>query len=274
MIVFGGDDGSTMNTGGQFDPAANSWTTITTTNAPSKRYLHKSIWTGSKMIVFGGTSNGGTTGSLNSGAIYDPSANSWTTLSLTNAPSRRFYHSSVWTGSKMLVFGGVTSGLFGSAVNTGASFDPSTNTWTTLSTTGAPSSRYYHTAVWTGLKMVTFGGISTSGSGSYFNTGGIYDPLTNTWTTTSTTGAPRYRGYHTTAWTGSQMLIFAGYDGRNYLNTGGAFDPVANSWLTISTTNAPTRRVYHSGTWIGSRYIVFGGDDGSDTLNTGGSYIP
>jgi hypothetical protein len=50
-----------LNTGGQYDPVGDSWTATTTTEAPSARELHTAVWTGSHMIVWGG-SGGGPTG--------------------------------------------------------------------------------------------------------------------------------------------------------------------------------------------------------------------
>ena len=48
----------------------------------------------------------------------------------------------------MIVWGG-TNGFGG--FNTGSRYNPSTNTWTGLPTSGGvPAGRYLHTAVWTG----------------------------------------------------------------------------------------------------------------------------
>ena len=60
--------------------------------------------------------------------------------------------------------------------------DPSTDFWTATSTTNAPAGREYHTAVWTGSEMIVWGGVSGF---SYSNTGGRYNPGTDTWTSTS-----------------------------------------------------------------------------------------
>ena len=49
--------------------------------------------------------------------------------------------------------------------------------------------------------MVVWGGYGSSIS---LNTGGRYDPATDTWTPTSTVGAPSARSYHTAVWTGSR----------------------------------------------------------------------
>ncbi|GAH95073.1 unnamed protein product, partial [marine sediment metagenome] len=46
----------------------------------------------------------------------------------------------------------------------------------------------------------------------------------------TTTGAPAGRYDHTAVWTGSEMLIWGGFDGiTDTLNTGGRYNPVSNS---------------------------------------------
>jgi Galactose oxidase, central domain len=52
MIVWGGSNGSYLNTGGRYDPSTNSWTATSTTNAPDARYYHTAVWTGSQMIAW------------------------------------------------------------------------------------------------------------------------------------------------------------------------------------------------------------------------------
>ncbi len=96
-----------------------------------------------------------------------------------------------------------------------------TGSWTATSTTGAPSARDVHTAVWTGSEMIVWGGYSIG----LVNSGGRYNPLTNTWTATTTTGAPSGRFYYTAVWTGSQMIVWGGWDGINFFNTGSRYSP-------------------------------------------------
>ena len=56
MIVWGGlaETGFPTNTGGRYNPATDSWTATSTTNAPTARQIHTAVWTGSEMIVWGG----------------------------------------------------------------------------------------------------------------------------------------------------------------------------------------------------------------------------
>ena len=128
----------------------------------------------------------------------------WTATSPTNAPSARNYHTAVWTGSEMIIWGGWN----GPGLNTGGRYDPSTDTWTATSTTNAPDARLIHTAVWTGSEMIVWGGFDNMPR--YSNTGGRYNPATDSWTATSTANAPTARASGTPVWTGSEMIVWGG----------------------------------------------------------------
>ena len=261
MIIWGGGDSasSSLNTGGLYDPVADLWTSTSTTSAPHGRSQTKAVWTGKVMLVWGGDISE----SIYPGGSYLPDTDTWVTITNTNAPSDRYGHSAVWTGSKMIVWGGYYSPA-GSLYGNGGLYDPETNVWTTVSTTGAPSARRNHTAVFTGSKMIIWGGVGTD----YFSDGALYDPITNTWTATSTTNAPTSRELQSAIWSGGKMLIWGGYRATN-LNSGGQYDPFSDSWTSITTTGAPEARARHSAVWTGSKMIVFGGG-----FNTGGQYDP
>jgi hypothetical protein len=69
MIVWGGYAMGFLNTGGRYDPAADSWTATSTTAAPSQRDRPTAVWTGTEMIVWGGESS---SGMENTGFLYCP----------------------------------------------------------------------------------------------------------------------------------------------------------------------------------------------------------
>ena len=172
VIIWGGEgDPAAFNTGARYDPSTDTWTATSLTNAPDGRSDHTAVWTGSEMIIWGGSGN---PGSLNSGARYHPSTDTWTALSLTNAPEARSDHTAVWTGTEMTIWGGATGGATPSLLNTGARYNPSTDTWSTTSLTSRPDGRSNHTAVWTGTEMIIWGGFDSLYSD--LNTGGIYRP--------------------------------------------------------------------------------------------------
>jgi hypothetical protein len=54
MIVWGGTNGSHLNSGGHYDPGNDTWAATTAISAPTGRYDHAAVWTGKRMIVWGG----------------------------------------------------------------------------------------------------------------------------------------------------------------------------------------------------------------------------
>ncbi len=98
--------------------------------------------------------------------------------------------------------------------------------------------------------------------------------IDDTWTATSTTNNPTARASDTAVWTGSEMIVWGGYNGVKYWNTGGRYNPSTDSWTATSTINAPDARASHTAVWTGSEMIVWGGYAGSSFLNTGGKYNP
>jgi N-acetylneuraminic acid mutarotase len=242
-----------------------AWTPTASTGAPAARNSHTAVWTGSRMIVWGGLN----TYPLGDGGLYDPVTDTWIATSATGAPSARYNHAAVWTGTEMVVWGGMQ--FFGVRADTGGRYDPVANTWTATTTTGAPTARYGHRAVWTGSRVVVWGGHD----GAYVNTGGRYDPVGNAWSATTTADAPTARLAHTAVWTGTRMVVWGGLGtGTTYLATGGLYDPAGDTWTATATSGAPTGRYRHTGVWTGTLVVVWGGHDGANFLDTGGSYDP
>lgn len=256
-------------------PQAEAWIGATsTTSAPSAREDHDAAWTGSRMILWGGESSGT---KLNSGGVYDPATDLWTgATSTTGAPSIRTLHTLVRAGSELIVWGGST----GSSPSPGSTYygdgyrySPATDTWLgAISMSNAPTARSLHTAVWTGSRMIIWGGYDGT---NLVNTGGIYEPHTDTWEgSTSTVNAPTPRLHHVAVWTGTEMIIWGGQDGSGNVANGKKYDPVTDQWTTISSVGAPTARQAATAVWTGQEMVVWGGFVGGVSVDTGGRYDP
>jgi N-acetylneuraminic acid mutarotase len=273
MIVWGGEAGATdLNTGGRYDPVADAWTeTSTRVGVPSPRSGPTAVWTGAEMIVWGGTQ---VITPLRTGGRYDPATDGWTpTSSGPGVPSAREDHTAIWTGDEMIVWGGKTGSL---KQKTGGRFDPAADAWTATSTgAGVPSPRDRHSAVWTGTEMIVWGGIGDD-SQAYTHSGGRYDPLTDSWSATSTEApVPVGRADHQAVWTGSEMVVWGGISLTNYEETGGRYDPATDSWVaTALGAEVPIRRYDHTAIWTGSEMIVWGGWRRYGPLDSGGRYDP
>ncbi len=280
MIIWGGFAGEYFNTGGCYDPLTNSWSaTSEGIGVPDGRYRHTAIWTGEEMIVWGGYAYSNVDQYYNSGGRYDPVSNSWTPTSIAaNCPQGRARAAAVWTGEEMIVWGGSNYSCPGNEIylNTGGRYSPISDRWATISTAGhCPSERRNHSAVWTGVEMIIWGGYAYKNGEKYFDTGSRYNPTDDSWKATSTVwDCPSGRIAHTAVWTGSTMIVWGGLtDYDDYLPTGGCFDPIADVWsATSESEGCPSGRAGHTVVWTGSEMIVWGGKTNLGPSSAGGRY--
>ena len=237
-----------------------------TSAPPEARSGATAVWTGSELIVFGGTNSYGL---HSNGGRYDPATDGWKPLSPVAAPSPRSEHTAVWTGTEMIVFGGSTGLL--QATGDGARYSPATDSWTPLPAANAPSPRVRHTAVWTGSAMIVFGGTDY---GSPNADGARFDPSTNSWTPLPSSGlAPREAA--TAVWTGSEMVVFGGRSfGVGIFGDGARYSPATDSWLALDAAGAPSPRSAHTAAFVGSRMVVWGGLGPNGNLGDGASWAP
>ncbi len=264
MTVFGGNVGhfgGSQGTGARYDPTS-GWSDISAAGAPSARAFHSAVWTGTRMLVWGGGESGarGYTG-----AQYVAASNSWIPMT-TIGP--RANHTAVWTGNEMIVWGGNVS-FGGSQTNTGARYDATLATWTPTSAVGAPAARSGHYAVWTGTEMIAWAGLGAGGS---LDSGGRYDPLTDTWRGMS---APGFSGLAGTSaavvWSGTEMIAWGG--SQQY---GGRYDPIQDIWRQTAPLTQAAPRFDAAAAWTGQEMIVWGGrsQNGSTLYSDGGRYDP
>ncbi len=272
MIVWGGG----VTTGGRYDPATDSWVPTSVSNAPEARTKGTAVSTGTKMIVWGGCGvSGGCFTPLKTGATYDPAADRWTATSLGGAPAERYELTSVWTGSRMIVWGGCANAQCSTQFNDGGRYDPAGDGWAPVDTTAGPSQRAGHSAVWTGTEMIVWGGCHGGECQLVLNTGGRYDPATNSWVPTSTENAADSRVGHSAVWTGAEMIVWGGHNNIGQTSSGKRYDPATDHWTMTNILTAALARENQTAVWTGTEMIVWGGNvQGMGPHNGGGRYNP
>ena len=244
MIVWGGTSTANFGASGAVSTGARlsttGWAQVSTTNAPSPRLHHTAVWTGTELVVWGGTS--GANAPLGDGGRYNPVTNSWTAMPSANAPAARSKHIAVWTGREMLIWGGTGSS---GALADGARWSPTTNTWTAMPS-GAPDGDRLVSA-WTGSSWVVLDGLTVA----------AYLPSQNVWR--DLPDAPRARTSDNAAfaWSGTELLLWGPAPGDRY-------NPFTGTWSQLAAMQQPSARVRASGVWTGVTFIVFGGDTRTD----------
>lgn len=137
--------------GAAFNPTTGMWRTIATAPIEGRSYP-AAIWTGTEMIVWGGSSNGQT---LAGGAAYDPAADTWRTLPAAPIDSA-MKSTALWTGDEVIVLGGMRTVSPGGAeaIADGAAYNPATDQWRILPPLPGTSLPPYPQAVWTGSAVI------------------------------------------------------------------------------------------------------------------------
>jgi hypothetical protein len=268
MILWGGVDSSyndytgniysqfLANDGAKYNPTTNSWTTISTTGAPTARYSSSAAWTGTYMVVWGGY---GQSNVIEDGARYNPSSNTWSAIpTSTPAPGAGDQTKSFWTGTYVLVLGNLDSI---------GRYNPNTNTW--IASANFPGGINYdkNATVWTGTELLVFMRFS--------NQIYKYNPSTNTWTgPISITGTyfpdPNFF-LESAVWTDTEMILYGEiYDyalSKTSTNLYYRYNPVSNSFVTTNSEYIQSNRLMDGGSiflragsvlflWGGYTYVV------------------
>lgn len=255
MLVWGGFGASGyLDSGGRFQLATQAWLPISTTGAPIARSQHMAIWTGSRMFVWGGQNGAGL---LRNGGSYDPTSDSWQSFGSLSAPEARKNMSVVHAGDRLLIWGG--EGGAGE-LNSGAQFLLDANnvplSWSSVTLGNAPTARSGHSAVWTGSRMIVWGGVR---SGNLLADGASYDPVNDVWSSLSAISEPAARRGHSAVWNGSEMVIWGGEAAAGSLAAGAAYNPATDTWRSLTNGGSPIARSGGRSVWSGTELLVFGG---------------
>jgi N-acetylneuraminic acid mutarotase len=213
------------------------------------RYYATGVWTGSKMVVFGGVPTGG--GTLSDGAAYDVAKDTWS--SLPAAVGKRFRHTAVWTGTDMIVWGGNT---LSGAVASGESFSLATSSWKPISASPL-SARFDHVAVWadTTKEMLVWGGSTATPDGA------AYNPATDTWRTLPASPLT-VRSRAAAVWTGTEMVVWGGIDAGSttLFQDGARYNPSTNTWTALpAAPSSLNGRARMGVAFTGTDVLLWGG---------------
>jgi hypothetical protein len=173
-VSWGGYAAMSQNDGGLYDPAANAWKPVSTAGAPSARSHAKVVWSGSTFAVWGGRGDADTK-DLSDGFLYDPTNDTWSEMNAASRPENLFFYNSYVMADGNLFF-------FDAHNRQGAILDVAHNRWSTLDLAGGPPDRGGQIVLWTGSRLMVWGGGESMVTGPdlvqsrYFNDGAIFTP--------------------------------------------------------------------------------------------------
>jgi hypothetical protein len=255
----------------RYDLAAKAWSEIPTTGAPFPRQQYGSVLVGTKLYLWGGRDaleKNPYSGVLGTGLVLDLVTHAWTETSATSAPIGRVSPSMVWTGARILVWNGIPDLRYGSyATDTGALYDPATDTWSPIAPAG--TSKNFHTGVWAGSRFVSM------------TAGRCYDPAVDVWSACG----PSLEGAAQVGFAGgaiglgakapaSALVMCAGSDGGVDVGGEGGVDGGADGGCVRVDAGAPPepRSQTSMGLLIGSKAVYYGGQEKGRTVGNGIAY--
>ena len=138
--------------------------------------------------------------------------------------------------------------------------------WQRTASIAILQARQSHSAVWTGMEMIVWGGFQSGPGAPNLDDGARYRPGSDSWVAMNRTGAPIGRHGHVAVWTGSEMIVWGG----GTLFDGGRYDPITDTWRPMASTHLVGGGSLKA-VWTGSEMLVVGGggmgryDPASDT---------
>ena len=133
-------------------------------------------------------------------------------------PQARSFHSAVWTGSEMIIWGGVGDAV----LSDGGRYDPVTDNWKMISTSALRLGGGDGQGVWSGSEAIFWVGS---------NPGGRYNPVTDSWKLMSIVNAPSERLGHTAVWTGTEMIVYGGIGTDSIAKR---YNPATDTWTNAT----------------------------------------
>ena len=252
-------------------PAANSqvtgkWTTTSSAGFQGRNSFVSCVVNG-KIYLIGG--NADATGALLSTVqVYDPSGDAWTTLTTTGTFTPRYNLAASVVDGKIYIFGGCNDPQESNAgmVTAVEVFDPATNVWTALTTTGTFTPRDNLCSCVVNGKIYVIGGFDGAVDLTAVE---IFDPATTAWSTPTTTGSFEQRGVFAIAVIDGKIYTLGGYDNGVLTSKTQVLDPATNIWTTLSTTGTFTPRwAMGYGVINGKIFLAGGGSLSGGILNT------
>jgi N-acetylneuraminic acid mutarotase len=247
-------------------------------NSTQRNANRLAVWTGDEVIAWGlirGNYDSviGDYNNFLGGARYNPTYDNWTSMSSEGGPDlvadfqpedplfdNDVMPRALWTGNKMIIEGAGTNGSWLAYI-----YDPSTDSWSRPSTSGAPIIEFIAPeSVWTGSKLIVWGVNSINDVAVL--TGSVYDPSADSWSPMPNQSVDGFTGEDFfwmnlfITWAGSEMVLGGVEDGFENVLVTYSFDPQANEWSVIDRVNdVPFLELdEQEPIWTGSELIVGG----------------
>src|SRR5579872_301653 len=247
-----------------FAQVQGQWATTGTMQSPRELNVQVRLGNGA-VLSAGGLDNNNNL--LASAELYSPATGAWS-LTASMAEARELFPAVVLTNGKVLVVGGL--GIGNTVLSAAELYDPTAGTWSSAGSLSVARLGHTATLLSNGTVLVT-GGCTTYSCSADTAVSEIYNPATNSWSTTGSLNTARF--YHTAVLlqTGKVLVI----DGTTGAATTSCelYDPSKGTWSNAASTNAA--RYHHASTLLpDGKVLLTGGTTSRYPIGSAELYDP
>jgi N-acetylneuraminic acid mutarotase len=245
-----------------FAQTQGAWTTTGTMQTGREFNAQAKIASG-KVLSMGGVD--GSNNILSSAEVYSSSSGKWT-LTGSMASAREYFAAVTLTTGKVLVEGGIGTGSV--VLGTAELYDPTSGTWSSAGSLSVARAGHTATLLSNGKVLVT-GGCTANPCGTFTVVSELYDPTSNTWTTTGSLNTARFLHTAVLLKTG-KVLVVGGSSGTTSCEL---YTPSTGTWSNAASNLAA--RYQNTTTLLSDgKVLVTGGGSGRSALNSAEIYDP
>jgi N-acetylneuraminic acid mutarotase len=260
VLVCGGYGGvASLAESHIYSPVTNAWSAVANMPIAANGIGAATLNDGRVILVLGKSSGN---------YIYNPTTNLW--VSIASMPplssALQGYSVSALKDGRVLVCGGWTGSV---SVSDSYIYDPSTNTWVTVSS--MPTDKQMHAAATLSDGRVFVCGGFKNGSGIRFAESHIYNPSTNIWVTVSSMPTAKF-GHSAAVLSDGRVLVCGGFSNGQAFSESHIYNPKTDAWTSVSSL--PSAKYGHAATALSDGRVFVCGGYGSGYVSESHIYSP
>ncbi len=220
-----------------------------------------------KVLIAGGFSTISPGLALSTAELYDPAANTFTAVAGAMRMPRTSHKATILGDGRVLLTGGQTDNNHGNGSNTSEIFDPTTQTFSSVTATMTTPRGGHSATLLSDGRVLLFGGFNNSSVA--LNTAELFDPSTQTFAALANKMTLGRSELTATLLPNGRVLLSGGSSSNTDFNTAETFDPSTQGFTAIAATMMAVRSGHGASPLANGSPLITGGAIGAAPPSSG-----